>query len=43
MIALKIDVTKLRKEKFYRSKKGIYADLPASGKPNEFGDENFGH
>lgn len=39
MISGKIDVTKLDKSKFFKGKKGIYADIVLIDTPNgEFGD-----
>jgi hypothetical protein len=42
LINLRLDVTKLQKDRFYKGKKGIYADLVLLEKPSEeYGDDGF--
>jgi hypothetical protein len=41
MITLKLDVTKLEKNRFHHGKKGIYTDLILIEHPNEYGDDGF--
>jgi hypothetical protein len=42
VINLRLDVTKLQKDRFHKGKKGIYADLVLIEKPNhEYGDDGF--
>ena len=41
MITIKLDVTKLQKERFFKGKKGVYADLVLIEHPNDFGDDGF--
>lgn len=41
MITLKIDVTKLEKNRFHHGKKGIYTDLALIEHPNDYGDDGF--
>lgn len=42
MITIKLDVTKLQKQRFFHGKKGgIYADLILIEHPNDFGDDGF--
>jgi hypothetical protein len=42
VINLRLDVTKLQKDRFHKGKKGIYADLVLLEKPSEeFGDDGF--
>jgi hypothetical protein len=42
LINLRLDVTKLQKDRFQRGKRGIYADLVLLEKPSEeYGDDGF--
>lgn len=41
MIKLKIDVTKINKDRIFVGKKGKYIDLVLVEKPNDFGDDGF--
>ena len=41
MISIKLDVTKLEKDRFHKGKKGIYTDLALIEHPNDFGDDGF--
>jgi hypothetical protein len=41
MITIKLDVTKLQKERFYHGKKGIYAELVLIEHENDYGDDGF--
>jgi hypothetical protein len=41
MITIKLDVTKLQKDRFYHGKKGIYAELILIEHSNDFGDDGF--
>jgi hypothetical protein len=41
MITIKLDVTKLEKNRFHHGKKGIYADLILIEHPNDYGDDGF--
>jgi hypothetical protein len=41
MIVLKLDVTKLLKEKFHRGEKGIYCDLVLIERPDNYGNDGF--
>lgn len=41
MILISLDVTKLEKTRFFKGKKGIYADLALIEKPDDFGNDGF--
>lgn len=40
-ILVKVDVTKIPKERIFQGKKGKYADFILIDKPNDFGDDGF--
>jgi len=41
MILISVDVTKLEKGRFFKGKKGIYADLALIERPDDFGNDGF--